>query len=330
MAIKVAVAQNSLADFDELVVRLRGEVDFVTGPVDTPAQIAELTIGADALVVGFHRLDEECFTAMNDSVKVIGRTGVGLDAIDLEAAKRHGVAVVHQLTYATAEVATHAVAMLLALQRRLPQADAAVRAGWGRVADVGSVWALDDASVGVLGCGRIGRAVVDRLVPFVREVRVFDPMVTEGVPGTRLVADLDELLDDVDAVSLHLPLTDQTRHLIGRREIRRMRPGALLVNVSRGGLVDEEELALALADGHLAGAGLDVFEIEPLPQSSSLRSAPNLLQSPHVAWYSDSSLRRLSEWTIADVVSYATRQHVSHGRLAVAPTGPRVSVTSRH
>ena len=103
----------------------------------------------------------------------------------------------------------------------------------------------------------------------------------------RVVADLDELLSDIDALTLHLPLAEQTRHVIGRSEIRRMRPGSILINVSRGGLIDEEELALALADGHLGGAGLDVFDQEPLPDSSPLRSAPNLLLSPHVAWYSD-------------------------------------------
>ncbi len=327
MTLRIAVAQNALAIFDELVARLQGDVEFVTGPVDTPSQVAELTAGAAALIVSLHRLDEARLGGLADSVQVIGRAGVGLDTIDLDAAERHGVAVVYQPTYAVSEVATHAVSMFLSLQRQLPQADAVVRAGWGGAADVGRVWSLSDSSVGVLGCGRIGRAVVDRLVPFVREVRVFDPMVTEDVPGARLVAGLDELLHDVDALSLHLPLNEETRHIIGRTQMRRMRSGSLLVNVSRGGLVDEQELAQALNDGHIAGAGLDVFETEPLPDSSPLRSAPNLLLSPHIAWYSDSAARPLSEWTVADVVCYATEQNVTHGRLAVAPTTQRVAVT---
>ncbi|MFC6083572.1 NAD(P)-dependent oxidoreductase [Sphaerisporangium aureirubrum] len=324
---KISVAQGAIAVLDQFAVRLRGEADFVTGPVDTPAQVAELTAGADALVVTLHRLDEPHFAAMADSVRVIGRAGVGLDTIDLDAAARHGVAVVHQPAYATGEVATHAMAMLLSLQRRLSQSDALVRRdGWGGAADIGPIFSLDDAAVAVLGCGRIGRAVVDRLVPFVREVRVFDPLVTEPVPGARMVADLGELLDDAEALSLHVPLTPETRHVIGRREIRRMRPGALIVNVSRGGLVDEEELALALADGHLAGAGLDVFETEPLPGSSPLRTAPNLLFSPHNAWNSGTAARRLAEWTIADVISYATRREAAHGRMAVEPAVPRLTV----
>ena len=323
---KVAVAQGALAVLDELVARLRDEVDFVTGPVDTPEEVAQLTAGAAALVVSLHRLNEAQIGAMADTVQVIGRAGVGLDSIDLDAAERHGIAVVYQPTYATAEVATHAVSMLLSLHRRLPQADAAVRSGWGGAADIGRVWSLSDASVGVLGCGRIGRAVVDRLLPFVREVRVFDPMVTDGVPGARLVAGLDELLDDVDALSLHLPLNGETRHLIGREQMRRMRSGSVLVNVSRGGLIDEQELALMLSEGHIAGAGLDV-ETEPLPDSSPLRSAPNLLLSPHVAWYSDTASSRLCEWTVADVVCYASGQNVAHGRLAVAPAVRRATAT---
>ena len=327
MAVRIAVAQNALTGFDELVARMRGEVDFVTGPVDTPAQVAELTSGAQALVVSLHRLDDASFAAMADSVRVIGRAGVGLDTIDLDSADQHGVAVVYQPAYATSEVATHAAAMLLSLQRRLREADATVRAGWGSSADVGPVWSMGEARVGVLGCGRIGRALVDRLLPFFGEVRVFDPVVTDDVPGARVVADIDELLQDVDALSLHLPLSEQTRHVIGRREIRRMRPGSILVNVSRGGLIDEQELAAALHDGHLAGAGLDVFETEPLPESSALCSAPNLLLSPHIAWYSNTAASRLREWTIADLLSYTDRRDVTHGRLAVAPSAPRVAVT---
>lgn len=324
---RIAVARGALAVLDELADRLRGEVDFVTGPADTPEQIAELTAGADALVVTLHRLDEPCFAAMADSVRVVGRAGVGLDTIDLDAARTHGVAVVYQPAYAVGEVSTHAVAMLLALQRRLGQSDAVVRgSGWGGGAEIGPIFSLGDASVAVLGCGRIGRAAVERLVPFVGEVRVFDPLVTEPIPGARLVGDLGELLDDADALSLHVPLTPETRHIIGRREIRRMRRGALIVNVSRGGLIDEDELALALADGHLAGAGLDVFETEPLPESSPLRTAPNMLLSPHNAWNSTSAARRLSEWTVADVITYVATHEVTHGRLAVEPAVPVTSV----
>jgi D-3-phosphoglycerate dehydrogenase len=330
VAIKIAMAQGALPNFKDLEARLIGEVEFVIGPVDTSAQVGELTAGAEGLVVGLHLLDALRIAALDLSVKAIGRSGVGLDAIDLEAARRCGVAVVNQPNYAAAEVATHAVAMLLSMQRRLPQADAAVRSGWGSIVDVGPItWALEEAPVGVLGCGSIGREVVERLLPFVKEVRVLDPMLSDGVPGARIVADLDELLVDLGALTLHLPLNEGTRHIIGSSEIRRMRPGSILVNVSRGGLVDEDALALALRDGHLAGAGLDVFEHEPLPESSSLRSAPNLLMSPHVAWYSDTALKRLGEWTVADVVSYVTEGKVTHGRLAVAPAGPRVVVQAR-
>src|SRR5258705_1055838 len=251
MGVRIAVGQNALTGFDDLVARMRGEVDFVTGPVDTPAQVAELTAGAQALGVSLHRLDDASFAAMADSVRVIGRAGVGLDTIDLDSADRHGVAVVYQPAYATSEVATHAAAMLLSLQRRLREADATVRAGWGSSADVGPVWSMGEARVGVLGCGRIGRALVDRLLPFFGEGRGFDPVVTDDLPGAKVLADIDELLQDVDALSLHLPLTEQTRHVIGRREIRRMRPGSILVNVSRGGLIDEQELAAAVPDGHL-------------------------------------------------------------------------------
>ncbi|MEV4624249.1 C-terminal binding protein [Asanoa sp. NPDC049573] len=320
MAVRIAVAQGALANLDEVVAGLPADVELVTGSVDTPARVAELTEGAQALVVSLHRLDEAAFSALPDSVRVIGRAGVGLDTIDLDAARRRNVAVVYQPAYATGEVATHAVAMLLSLQRRLGPADAAVRAGWGSATDVGRVWSMDTASVAVVGCGRIGRAVVDRLRPFFGEVRVFDPFVTDDVPGARVVSSLAALVDGADALTLHVPLQAQTRHLIGSPEIGAMNSGSLLVNVSRGGLVDEAALAKALHDGHLAGAGLDVFETEPLPEPSALRSAPNLLLSPHVAWYSETAATRLRDWTIADVLSYTTRGQITHGRFA-AGTG---------
>jgi D-3-phosphoglycerate dehydrogenase len=157
----------------------------------------------------------------------------------------------------------------------------------------------------VLGTGRIGRALINRLRPFVRRVVVFDAHRDESIAGVVWALSPQDLFAQSDLLSLHVPLTAETRHLVDAAAIAAMPHGAVVVNVSQGGLIDEDALAAGLVDGRIAAAGLDVFEVEPLPGDSSLRSAPNLPLSPHVAWYSEEAGDRLALWTLSDAVSYA-------------------------
>ena len=285
--------------------------------LSSPGTVGESTSRADAVVVTLQRLTADVIMAFAPSVRVIGRAGVGLDTIDLTAARDRGIAVFNQPAYGAAEVASHALALLLALERRLLRADAHVRAGWHGGPDLGRIRALDDSTVGVLGAGRIGRAFVERVRPLVRAVVVYDPGPVSLPPHATRAASVDELLGRSEMLSLHLPLTPETRGLIGRRELGLLPPGAIVVNVSRGGLIDEDALAELLHSGHLAGAGLDVFETEPLPATSPLLAAPNTVLTPHCASASERAAYRLSHWTIGDAIQYLETGSVTHGAIVI-------------
>jgi D-3-phosphoglycerate dehydrogenase / 2-oxoglutarate reductase len=313
----IAVANGAFADRAGIERDFGDRAELRWADVSDPGAVRESTSGADAVVVTLQRLSADVIMACAPSVRVIGRAGVGLDTIDLQTAAGRGIAVFNQPAYAAPEVASHALALLLAVQRRLPTADAHVRAGWHGGADLGRIMALDESTVGVLGAGRIGRAFIDRVRPLVRDVVAYDPQPVDLPPFAIRAADLDDLLQRSELLSLHLPLTQETRGLIGRRELLLLPPGAIVVNVSRGGIIDEDALAELLRSGHLGGAGLDVFESEPLPATSPLLSTPNTVLTPHCASASERSAHRLSHWTIADALEYLESGSVTHGAMVV-------------
>lgn len=308
----IVVPQGSFGNLEWLRPSLPAGVRLEVRDLSDP----DATAGATGLVVTLQRLDASAIAGLSPTVRVIGRAGVGLDSIDVEAVRgRAGLALFREPAYGVSEVASHAVALLHAVQRRLCASDAFVRRGWRGPLDLAGIRPLDELALGVIGCGRIGSAFVERMLPSVAEVLVYDPGTVVVPPGAERVADLEPLLRASDLISLHLPLTDDTRHLLGRRELELLPPGALLINVSRGGLVDEVALAGLLRQGHLAGAGLDVFEEEPLPDGSPLLLMPNVLMTPHCAASSDRSARRLAAWTIGDAAAWLTRQTIDHGQL---------------
>jgi D-3-phosphoglycerate dehydrogenase len=278
----------------------------------------------DALVVGLQRLGAEELARLPERVRVIGRAGIGLDSIDLEAAARLGIAVVHQPSYATDEVADHATALIYALARNVIAGDTIARTEWPGWEHFTGMPSLRESTLGLVGLGRIGAAVARRLSPAVGEVIAFDPVATDPPPGVRLVPDLVTLLRSSDIVSLHAPLTPETNAMIDAQSLTHLRRGALLVNVSRGGLVDEAALADALHRGHVAGAAVDVLSTEPPSEDNPLLGAPRTIISPHVAWISRSSQRRLRDWSLIDVTHVAAGGAPVHGRLAVAG-GTRVT-----
>ncbi len=227
---------------------------------------------------------------------VLIRYGVGVDNLDLGAAKARGVTVCNVPDYGAEEVADHALAMLLALLRRMPLYDRALRDGaWGAKALVADLPAFSQTTVGLLGFGRIAQAVARRLRPFGFTVIASDPNVSVSLAaaaGVTLVG-FPELLAGSNALSLHLPLSEATRHILDEQALAALPEGAVVVNVARGGLVDEAALARALTSGKLSGAGFDVFETEPVTEDCPLLRAPNTIFSPHAAFYSNKSLDNL-------------------------------------
>lgn len=225
----------------------------------------------------------------------IVRASVGYDNIDLDAARACGIPVCNVPDYGTEEVADHAMALVLALARRLPLLDAHVRAGGWDWRAVGSVGRLRDSALGIVGLGRIGTAVARRAQAFGFDVAFYDPFLPSGVEKSLALVrceELHELIERSWVLSLHAPLTAETFRMIGRHEIERMRPGTILVNTARGDLVDNDALIAALTEGRLLGAGLDVVSGEPgLPDE--IRASGRVLLTPHAAFYSDASLLEL-------------------------------------
>jgi D-3-phosphoglycerate dehydrogenase / 2-oxoglutarate reductase len=240
--------------------------------------------GWDALVVRSQtRVDAELLAAASPRLSVVGVASVGVDRIDVEAATRAGVMIVNAPTGNTIAAAEHTMALMMALLRRLPDADASVRRGeWERGRYTGRE--LRGMTLGIVGLGKIGKAVARRAGGFDVRILASDPFLTEeqaAEVGAKLVG-LAELLHRSDIITVHTPLTRQTRGLLGRAQLEATKPGAFVLNVARGGIVDERALADALASGHLAGAAVDVYTSEPISSDNPLRTAPRVVLSPHL------------------------------------------------
>jgi D-3-phosphoglycerate dehydrogenase len=260
------------------------EADFEVRHTDGGDRAQLLPALADAAAVIIRsstRIDAEAL-AHAPNLRVVARAGVGLDNVDVEAATKAGVMVVNAPTSNIVSAAEQAVALLLALARNLPQAVASLRAGeWKRSRFTGVE--LEGKVAGVLGLGRIGVLVAQRLTAFGMRILAYDPYVPAARAaqlGVRLVS-LDELLAESDFITVHLPKTPETSGLIGERELSLLKPGARIVNAARGGLVDEHALALALKDGRVAGAALDVYVTEPCTDSPLL-AFDNVVATPHL------------------------------------------------
>lgn len=274
------------------------------------AETTEAVSGADVALVNFAPMGAEQLAALAPGATVI-RYGVGYDNVDLDAATRLGVHVANVPDYGVDTVADHAAALLLALLRRIPWYDAGIRARtWVLPGDAGPVPSFASTTVGLLGAGRIACSLADRLRPFGFRLLAHDPYANADVVAAHgmTLVDLDTLLAESHGISLHVPVTPTTHRLVDRGLLSRVRRGCVLVNTSRGALVDEAALAEALADGRLGGAGLDVFDPEPLAADSPLRTTPNVLFSPHAAFYSESSLDNLQRLAAEEAVRAALGQ----------------------
>jgi D-3-phosphoglycerate dehydrogenase len=315
--IVLAAGTFSEAHLEQARVGRRATVEVADlGSRDKVRETTELAAG---VIVTNNPFPRELVDALGPRVRILTRAGIGLDAIDLAAVAHRGITVINLPGYATDEVATHAVALMLAVARRLKESDEAARSHWSQWRGMGEMRSIEESVVGIVGCGRIGAAVIRRMAPFTRSIIAYDSFATKIPRPARLVGSLEELLGLADIVSLHLPLTPATSGLLGAQELSLMRPGAILVNVARGSLVDQAALAAALTSGHLGGAALDVLVEEPPQLSDAILQAPNTLITPHVGWYSTRSERRVREQAIDDTLNFLSGRQLRYASLVTGP-----------
>ncbi|MDC4233178.1 D-glycerate dehydrogenase [Actinomyces sp. B33] len=303
--------QERLASIDDVV--------FDVGRIEPPSREELLTrvAGKDAAIVTLtERIDEEFFQAAGPRLKVVANVAVGYDNIDVEAAARHGVVVTNTPGVLDGATADHTFALILAVCRRIVEADAFVNEGtewiWGPRMFVG----LDvsaGATLGIIGFGRIGQAVAARAAAFDMKVVAADATRAVGdvVEGVEIVSQ-DDLLAQSDVVSLHVPLLESTRHLMNAETIAKMKKGAYLINCARGGVVDEQALIDAIDSGHLRGAGIDTFEGEPTI-NPGLKARPQIVCTPHTASAGEATRDRMGDLAVDNVIA------VLRGQEALTP-----------
>jgi len=271
------------------------EIQVVGGQYKTADDLKPMVADADAVITQFAPVDREVIAAMQH-VRVIVRYGIGVDNVDLEAAKDKNIPVCNIPDYCIDEVADHTLAFILGLTRQVTPNALSIREGeWGLATPLDQMRTLRDQTVGILGFGRIGQEVANRLRAFKCSLLVCDPVVSADAilaAGATPVT-LDELLAQADILSLHCPSTAATQGIINASTIAQMKPGSLIINLARGDLIDSSSLISALESGHLAGAALDVCDVEPMPQESALRSMPNVIAAAHIASASPKAVQNL-------------------------------------
>lgn len=263
--------------------------------------LVSLCSDADAVITQFAKLDAEVIGRMA-KVRAIVRYGIGVDNVDLEAARGRGIPVCNIPDYCVDEVADHTMAFVLGLTRQVAANSAHLRdGGWGLATPLESMSALKHLTLGVVGFGRIGREVVRRLAPFKCRILVFDPVAPRAeieAAGAEAVS-LAELLAASDIVSPHCPSNASTKKMFDQAAFAAMKDGALFINVGRGDLADAEALVAALASGKLGGAALDVFDPEPIPADHPIRRMGNVILAAHIASASPTAVRTLRETAIS-------------------------------
>lgn len=298
---RVVVLDDGYPDYEtERTILAAAGAELVLSPCRGDAAKAALAMAeADGVLVRETPIDAAAIATTQ--ARVIVRYGVGYDNIDTAAAAARGIVVCNVPDHGTEEVSDHALALLLAAIRRVAEADRRVRAhGWGLPIDR-KIHRMRSGTLGLIGYGRIGAAFHRKAAALgYARVLVHDPFVRE-VPAGASLASLDTIAAESDAISLHAPLTNATRHIIGRGFLALAKPTLVLVNTARGGLIDESALAAALAEGRVLAAGLDVYENEPLRHDSPLRSLDNVVLTDHSAWYSEEAIAELQRKAAQEV-----------------------------
>lgn len=280
--------------------------ELVVAPDGAEETLAGLASDVDAIMFCFAQVTEKVLRSAPKCL-IAARYGIGVDNVDIPVCTELGIVVTNVPDYCIDEVTEHTFAMVMALNRRLIPHSAAVKSGgWSSVALDRPMKRMNGATFGVIGFGRIGRSVGSKASALGMNVLTYDPMLEPGqdVGGAKSVT-LDQVLEKSDFISIHVPLTDQTRGMIGKDELASMKQGAIIVNPARGGLIDEFALAAALASGHLAGAGLDVMEPAPPADDHPLLKQENVIITPHTAFFSQASTFELETRTAREVIRVA-------------------------
>jgi D-3-phosphoglycerate dehydrogenase / 2-oxoglutarate reductase len=285
---RVVVTDQVFPDVEierELIETAGGTLDIAQGSRD---EVLAQARTADALLNTYLAMDAAAIRGL-ERCRIIARYGIGVDNVDLDAAKAAGLAVTNVPDYCVEEVATHTVAYILSLVRRLPQGDALVRGGGWGASGLGEVHRVSALTLGLLGYGKIARNVAGIMSAMGMRILAHDPYVHEDAIAQ--MTGLDELFAASDVLSVHCPLTPQTKGLVNSRTLALMRPSAIVINTSRGPVVNVNDLVAALREGTIAAAGLDVFESEPPAIDRLLTGVPNLLVTPHAAFYSAEAIK---------------------------------------
>lgn len=305
----VAITDYTFPNLDlEQAVLTAAGAELRSGNDRHVSALKQIVAQADAVITQFAPIDAEVIAAMQQA-KVIVRYGIGVDNVDLKAARQRGIPVCNIPDYCIDEVADHTLAFILGVTRQVVPNTLHVRNGkWGLATPLDQLRTLRDQTVGLVGFGRIGREVAARLAPFKCRRLVHDAFVptdTVRTAGCEPVS-LDELLVQSDIVTLHCPSTPQTKRLLNDDSLSRMKQGSVVVNLGRGDLIDSGSLIAALRSGKVSAAALDVFEQEPLPPENPLRLMPNVISASHIASASPKSVRTLRE-TAAKIAVLALR-----------------------
>jgi D-3-phosphoglycerate dehydrogenase len=300
---KVVVTDYNYVTFaEERAVLDKAGHELVLLQCRSSEEVIRKAADADALLVQYAQITEPVLAAL-EQCKVIVRYGIGVDTVDLEAAKKHSTPICNVPDYGINEVADHAASMIISQARQLTSFDSAIRQGEWPATPQSALLSFEDMCLAVMGAGKIGRALIARMQAFGFECAAYDPFVSEEALneiGVRKL-ELDEVFATADVISLHLPLNADTHHLVDENRLKSMKETAILVNTSRGGLIDTHALAKALDTDEIAFAGIDVFEQEPMEEDHPLRTCKNAMLTPHMAYYSDASVKRLKRYAAEEV-----------------------------
>lgn len=290
---------------EEFFKLLEGKAEIVKAYDVDDETFADLLREADIVVVRSRRRITRAFIDCAECLKIIARAGVGLDNVDVEYAESKGILVVPVLEASTESVAELTVGFMISLSRKIPQLHCKMREGvWCKSEGLGVE--LRGKTLGIVGLGRIGSRVARLAKAFGMKVVAYDPYVDPSRAGeldVELKDSLEDLLREADFVSIHASLTDETRHLIGEREFRAMKPTAYLINTARGPIVDEEALIKALKEGWIAGAALDVYDEEP-PRNQELRRLDNVILTPHIGGNTVEAQKAIARILAEKILSY--------------------------
>jgi D-3-phosphoglycerate dehydrogenase len=280
-------------------------LELVTAQCRSEEDVIEAGQGVSAMLTQYAKITARVMAELPE-LRMVGRYGVGYDIVDVEAARERGVWVANVPDYGTEEVAVHALSLALSLLRHLPLYDRDVKAGRWHSTSTGPLFRLKNSTLGVVGLGRIGGTFARRASPWFGRTLGCDPYLEDDAwPESVERASLEEVFSESLLVSLHPPLTDETRGFIDRNLLEQMPDGSYLVNTARGGLVVMDDVLWALEEGPLAGAGLDVLPQEPPPQDHPLLSNPNVILTPHAAFYSVEAEQEVRRKAAQNVVAWA-------------------------